>query len=272
MEKPTYDMSEQYHEKYKRKLKELEIEEANSSTYEALRKDYEKNKRRQKQIVEKAVRKKREELEREIFLKEKEKYDVLPEDLSKGDITYLRNRWGSDYTPKELIGLERNYVSLIKNSDPNDPVKADLIKKISKISHLMDKALDEGSSGDWKDLGNLYDKLVKTADLSVKKESNETIDSISEIVAICESTGFIQLDDHIKYDEDKVDLTINNMQEYTKDLVVSETGLTKIVKNTLEEMISNDMITLEDLLEIVRKEDDEDYMEEMILLVTGQAD
>jgi len=272
MEKPTFDMSAEFEEKYKRKLKDQETQAVNSIRYEALRNDYEISKRKQKKVVEKAIQKKREDLEREIFLREREKYDVRPEDLSKSDISYLKNRWGDDYTSKELIGLERNYVSLIKNSDPNDPIKADIVKKISKISMLMDKALDSGDGRDWKDLGNLYDKLVKTADLSVKKETTDTIDSISEIVAICESTGFIQLDEHIMYDQDKVDLTINNMQKYTRDLVISETGLTKIIKNTLEEMVSNDMITIAELIDIIRKDGDEDYLEKMVRMVSGQGD
>lgn len=263
MEKPTYDESDRIEKFYVGKLREQEIEMGNDLRNQRLKKDYEELKKRQKVVVEEAIKKKKQELETQMYLDEKAKYSLTPKDLDKDDMVYLKGRWGSDYTPEELIKLEQEYVDLIKNGDPNDTIQVNYAKKISKISLLMDKALDEGDAGSWKDLGNLYDKLLKSADLNSKNQSSETIDSISELVAICESTGFIQIDDGIRYDQDKIDLTIDNMQSYTRDLVVSETGLTKIIKNTLEEMVYNGMITSKDLVEIMELRGEEGYFDDL---------
>jgi hypothetical protein len=263
MEKPIHAESDRIEKFYVTKLREQEIEMGNNLRNERLKKDYESLKKKQKVVVEQAIKKKKDELERQIFLEEKAKYSLIPKDLSKEDMKYLKGRWGGDYSPIELIKLEQEYVDLIKNGDPTDTIQVNYAKKISKISLLMDKALDEGDSGSWKDLGNLYDKLLKSADLNSKNQSTETIDSISELVAICESTGFIQIDEGIRYDQDKIDLTIDNMQSYTRDLVVSETGLTKIIKNTLEEMVYNGMITSKDLVEIMELRGEEDYFDDL---------
>lgn len=267
MEKPTYDESDRIEKFYVKKLREQEIEMGNDLRNEQLKKNYEEMKKKQKVVVQEAIKRKKEELERQIFLEEKTKYSLTPDDLSDDDIKYLESRWGADYSATELIKLEQEYVDLIKNGDPNDTIQVNYAKKISKISLLMDKALDEGDASNWKDLGNLYDKLLKSADLNSKNQNTETIDSISELVAICESTGFIQIDDGIRFDQDKVDLTIENMQSYTRDLVVSETGLTKIIKNTLEEMVYNGMVTPKDLVEIMELRGEEDYFDDLAEII-----
>lgn len=263
MEKPIYADSDKLEKIYIRKLREQEIEMGNTLRNERLKKDYEELKNRQKVVVEQAIEKKKKELEAQIFLEEKTKYSLTPDDLDKDDVKYLKARWGPEYAGIELIKLEQEYIDLIKNGDPNDTIQTNYAKKISKVSLLMDKALDEGDSRSWKDLGNLYDKLLKSADLNSKNQNTETIDSISELVAICESTGFIQIDDGIRFEQDKIDLTIDNMQSYTRDLVVAETGLTKIIKNTLEEMVYNGMITSKDLVEIMELRGEEDYFDDL---------
>jgi len=136
----------------------------------------------------------------------------------------------------------------------------------------MDNALDEGLSSDWKDLGMLYEKLMKSAKLDKKKEDSELVSSISELTAICESTGFIELDNNIEFDKDKVDLTIDTMQEYTKDLVISETGLTKIIKNTLEEMVYNGMVEASDLLKIMNVEDEPEFVEHLLDIIEKEGE
>lgn len=272
MEKPLYSESEDYDLKYRRKIKEQRTDASNSVQNDALKKGYENLKRREKKIVEKAIKAKRQELEREMFLQEKRKFDVTPETLTEEDVIYLKGRWGDDYEIKQLISLERTFVDLIRNGDPNNPVQSNFVKKISKVSLLMDNALDEGLSSDWKDLGMLYDKLMKSAKLDKKKEDSELVSSISELTAICESTGFIELDNNIEFDKDKVDLTIDTMQEYTKDLVISETGLTKIIKNTLEEMVYNGMVEASDLLKIMNVEDEPEFVEHLLDIIEKEGD
>lgn len=65
-----------------------------------------------------------------------------------------------------------------------------------------------------------------------KTDDNELIDSIGELVAICEKDGFIP-----KYfvdnPKDKVDRVIQDMQIYTRELVTNELGLGNMIENAL---------------------------------------
>lgn len=66
-----------------------------------------------------------------------------------------------------------------------------------------------------------------------KTEENELIDSIGELVAICETQGFIPKF-YVESPNDKVDRVIQDMQIYTKELVTNELGLGNMIENALK--------------------------------------
>lgn len=65
-----------------------------------------------------------------------------------------------------------------------------------------------------------------------KTDNNELIDSIGELVAICEKDGFIPKY-YIDSPKDKVDRVIQDMQIYTRELVTNELGLGNMIENAL---------------------------------------
>ena len=67
-----------------------------------------------------------------------------------------------------------------------------------------------------------------------KAESGEYVDSVGELVAICEKDGFIPRY-YIGEPNDKVDQTIVDMKRYTRTLITEETNL----GNLIEEAIKN---------------------------------
>ena len=67
-----------------------------------------------------------------------------------------------------------------------------------------------------------------------KAESGEYVDSVGELVAICEKDGFIPRY-YISEPNDKVDQTIADMKRYTRTLITEETNL----GNLIEEAIKN---------------------------------
>lgn len=263
----TYYDYQEIEEFYEMKLKTRMKDLRENSKTKALRAREKKLKERERQKVQKAIMEKTRELETEMFLEEKKKFVVEVDDLTEDDKRYLKGKWGEKYDYKELIKMERGFLELMKHGDPEDSVQNDYAKKISKISYLMDKALDEGNSRNWKEYGNLYHKLMKEADFSNQGEQSEAVNSISELAAMCESVGFIQTDDDLSFDQDKVDLTIDTMQQYTKDLVTEETGLTKIIRNTLEEMVYNNMISAEELIDIADFENKDEFKDEIAELL-----
>ena len=82
----------------------------------------------------------------------------------------------------------------------------------------------------------MYDSLMKAGKWTAaqnKTEENELIDSIGELVAICETQGFIPKF-YVESPNDKVDRVIQDMQIYTKELVTNELGLGNMIENALK--------------------------------------
>lgn len=81
----------------------------------------------------------------------------------------------------------------------------------------------------------MYDAQMKAGKWTAaqnKTVDNELIDSIGELVAICEKDGFIPKY-YIDSPKDKVDRVIQDMQIYTRELVTNELGLGNMIENAL---------------------------------------
>lgn len=84
----------------------------------------------------------------------------------------------------------------------------------------------------------MYNDLMKSGKWTAaqnKADAGEEIDSISELVAICEKQGFIP-----KYfvdgPQDKIDRVLEDMQKYTHDLVMNETNLSSLIESAARQM------------------------------------
>jgi len=84
----------------------------------------------------------------------------------------------------------------------------------------------------------MYDSLMKSGKWTAaqnKTEEEDIVDSIGELVALCEKEGFIP-----KYYTDKpqdhVDRVIEDLKEYTQDLITNETGLSSMVEVALKQI------------------------------------
>ena len=65
-----------------------------------------------------------------------------------------------------------------------------------------------------------------------KADDADSIDSVGEIVALCEREGFIPRY-YIDQPNDKVDQTILDMQRYTKTLINEETNLGSLIEDAI---------------------------------------
>lgn len=85
----------------------------------------------------------------------------------------------------------------------------------------------------------MYNELMKSGKWTAaqnKVESEEDVDSLGELVALCERRGFIP-----KYytdkPQDKVDRVLEDIQRYTHDLITNETNLGLLVEKAAKQMI-----------------------------------
>lgn len=120
-------------------------------------------------------------------------------------------------------------------------------------------------------MSKVYDQLMKSGKFSAaqnKAESGEYVDSVGELVAICEKDGFIPRY-YIGEPNDKVDQTIIDMKRYTRTLITEETNLGNLIEEAIKnnqkedeaEKNSDDVDTglLDDVEELEKQLQDKDF-------------
>lgn len=158
-------------------------------------------------------------------------------DLTDEDRIYLRLKWGKAYKPEEWVRLEQLYNDMMNSYDVQGAGHEDNLKLLCKTSLKANQLIDVGDVEGFQKMSKVYDTLMKSGKFSAaqnKAESGEYVDSVGELVAICEKDGFIPRY-YVGEPNDKVDQTIIDMKRYTRTLITEETNL----GNLIEEAIKN---------------------------------
>jgi hypothetical protein len=114
----------------------------------------------------------------------------------------------------------------------------DTLKLVCKTSLKANQLIDIGDIEGFQKMSKVYDSLMKSGKFTAaqnKAESGEFIDSIGELVALCEKEGFIPRY-YIDEPNDKVDRTLQDLQSYTRDLINEETNLSSMIEHALREI------------------------------------
>lgn len=176
-------------------------------------------------------------------------------DLTDEEIVYLRTKWGKSYKPDEWVQLESLYQNMMESYDVQGAGHEDTLKLACKTSLKSNQLLDMGDIDSAKKMVSMYDQLMKSGNFTAaqnKKDKGEFIDSISELVELCERDGFIPRY-YVDSPKDRVDETILDLQNYTKTLVVEEMNLGNLIEGAVREMIREE-----------NKEEDEDVDDEIL--------
>lgn len=159
-------------------------------------------------------------------------------DLTDEDRTYLRLKWGKAYKPEEWVKLEQLYVDMTNSYDIQSAGDINTLKLACKTSLKANQLLDMGDIEAAQKTTKMYNELMKSGKWTAaqnKVESEEDINSIGELVALCERQGFIPKY-YVDGPQDKVDRTIADMQKYTHDLITEETNLSILVERAAKQM------------------------------------
>ena len=87
-------------------------------------------------------------------------------------------------------------------------------------------------------LSRVYDSLRKSAKFTAaqnKEQKNEFVDSVGEIVTMCEREGFIPRF-ALDIPQDKVDLTLKDMNNYVKKLVTEDLGFGQQIEDSIKKL------------------------------------
>lgn len=179
------------------------------------------------------------------------------DDLTEEDRLYLRLKWGKAYKPEEWIKLEQFYNEMMESYDIQSAGHIDTLKLICKTSLKANQLIDIGDIEGFQKMSKVYDSLMKSGKFTAaqnKAESGEFVDSISELVSICEKEGFIPRY-YTDGPMDRVDETLADLKFYTKTLVTEEMNLGNLIENAVKEMQKQES-----------KEEDEDVEDEIMSL------
>ena len=159
------------------------------------------------------------------------KDDGFEDDLTDEDKTYLRLKWGKTYRPEEWVRLEQLYEEMMGSYDIQTAGHIDTLKLIGKTSLKANQLLDLGDIDGAQKMIKMYDGLMKSGKFTAaqnKAEQGEFVDSVGELIELCEKQGYIERF-YIETPNDKVDFTIQDMQRYTRTLIEEETNLSSMI-------------------------------------------
>jgi len=195
-------------------------------------------------------------------------------DLTDEDKIYLAMKWGRLYTPADWLAMEKQYQEYTDYFDIESASRKDTLIKICKTSLKMNEAIDCGDTEGFLKLTRVYDVLTKSGKFS-EAQNKETdrgfVNSIGELVLLCETEeGFIP---RFPTDvpQDIVDATIKDMNRYTYNLVTKEMGLGQLIEDALKKIeiqkqMEEDELTseMEDIEKVVLEDADyEEYFDEI---------
>ena len=188
--------------------------------------------------------------------------------LTDDDKIYLAMKWGRLYTPADWIELEKNYNEMMNSFDIQDADTINTLVLLCKTNLKMNQAIDCGDVEGFQKLSKVSESLRKSAKFTAaqnKEQKNDYVDSVGELVAMCERDGFIP---RFATDipQDKVDLTLKDMNSYVNKLVTQDLGFGQQIEDALKKIqIQREMAEAEETEMMMEGETpeliDEDYEE-----------
>lgn len=208
------------------------------------------------------------------FFPEEEMIDYTSE-LTLEDKKCLALKWGRLYKPSEWVELEKSYNDMMNSFDITDADTINTLILLCKTNLKMNQSLDSGDIEGFQKLSKVSESLRKSAKFTAaqnKEVKTDCVDSIGELIIMCEKEGFIP---RYKTDipQDKVDLTLKDMNNYLKKLVTQDLGFGQQIEDALKKIQlqkdynnSNNNIEeipdIEDSYDTISDEDMQEYFQD----------
>ena len=171
------------------------------------------------------------------FMSEEELPDPAVQ-LTQEDTIYLAMKWGRLYTPSEWIELEKDYKEMTESFDIQDADSKNTLLLLCKTNLKANQAIDSGDIEGFQKLSKVSESLRKTAKFTAqqnKEEKGDFVDSVGELIIMCEREGFIP-----RYctdiPQDKVDFTLRDQKEYIYKLVTQDLGFGQQIEDALKKI------------------------------------
>lgn len=188
--------------------------------------------------------------------------------LTQEDKISLALKWGRLYQVSEWVELEKMYTEMINSFDIQDADSKNTLILLCKTNLKANQAIDSGDIEGFQKLSKVAESLRKSAKFTAaqnKEQKSDFVDSVGELVVMCERDGFIPRF-CTDIPQDKVDKTLQDMNNYVYKLVTQDLGFGQQIEDSLKKIqLQKEMNAAaeaaEERGELVPELDDEDYVE-----------
>lgn len=183
-------------------------------------------------------------------------------------LMYLRKKWGhiDGFSLEEYMRMEEYERHTLSHYPFKDEARRDMVRKLAKLSAIADHSIAMGDNKEATTVLQSYNTLMKELGISTQTSSDEnTIESLSELVAYLEKTGFL-LNYRINENRDIVDKTIENMQQYVRRLFTDSSETVNEMYNS--KMLSQDSgteISDEDIEMMYTQSEEEEQIDDIMM-------
>ena len=167
--------------------------------------------------------------------------DQLPDittQLTLEDKQYLAMKWGRTYKMTELVELQKKYTEMMDSFDLQDADSKNTLIFICKTYLKMNQAIDIGDVEGYQKLSRVYDlqrKSMKVTAAQIKKEKEQFIDSVGQLVAYCQKHGHKIPRYEITTPHDIIDKVIQDLKDYNKTLIYEDSALARQIQDYIKE-------------------------------------
>lgn len=154
-------------------------------------------------------------------------------ELTAEDKIYLAMKWGRLYSAADWVYLEELYTKFMNSFDIQGAAREDNLRFICKTSLKMNQAIDAGDIDTYQKLSRVYDTVMKQGKFTEaqnKEEKKDFVDSVGELVAYCEKEGGFIPRFCINIPQDIVDITLQDMNNYTRKLIEQDSALAQQIE------------------------------------------
>lgn len=188
---------------------------------------------------------------------------ILPDpeaELTQEDKIYLAMKWGKLYKPSEWIALEKDYHEMTESFDIQDADSKNTLILLCKTNLKANQAIDSGDIEGYQKLAKVSESLRKSAKFTAqqnKDEKGDFVDSIGELIIMCEREGFIPRF-CTDIPQDKVDFTLRDQKDYIYKLVTQDLGFGQQIEDALKKIEVQRQIEEEERLRAEEQGDEYD--------------